>query len=710
MCRQSQEEEQMLRPRQLLLLGVIALLLVGSGLGQDRERIKFLAPNVKGSSGLFQLPVAETYRQGEFTLGLNSYQFYREPGRLAFTLYPLSVTVGLHDRVELWSSWEVHKRVHARYIMVNKILPTQPLEQARLRNGNLTAYNDAPFMDVGFGDAPGEIWLGAKFNVLSERRGAPLGLAFQPLARIHTTDDRAVLARGLSAGATDAGFELILSKNLPGGGVVTGTSGALFAQDKLGIDRQNRLTYGAGFAAPLGTLRAQLIAEVAGSTFFGDRSPGLNPVSPVDLDAGLRVFPANWMSLSGAYLLNLRTLDEAIWGVPPTGRHGWIVQLAFHRKVDRPPTVECSAERTTVTEGDSVTIRAEVFDEDDDVLTVTWRTTGGRITQQNNTAVLDTTGLTEGRYTVTAEVSDRRTTSTCAIDVNVEKRRLPPTVQCQPSTVTVTEGESVTLRAAASDPNNDPLTYSWTVNGEAVAADQPTFEFGTVGRRVGTHTVRVTVTDIDGMSASCEFTVTVERRPNRPPVVSLSLDQREVIAGGTVTATAQASDPDGDPITISWTVDNQARPETGSQITINTSGMAGGPHTVTVTVRDDRDGVASETASFSVRERITIQINRIRPDNVAKARLDEIALKMQQDPRLRAIITGYTDDRPTEAVAQRQGMQRAQAARDYLVQQHRIDTNRFETRSGGKADPVAEGRTEAARRQNRRIVVELFVP
>jgi hypothetical protein len=700
----------MLRPRQLLLLGLIALLLIGSGFGQDRERIKFMAPNVKGSSGLFQLPVAETYRQGEFTLGLNGYSFYREPGRLNFTLFPVSVTVGLHDRVELWGSLEAHKRVHARYLMVNTIGPTEPLEPARLRNGNVGFFNDAPFMDVGFGDGPGEIWAGLKLNILSERRGAPIGLSVQPLARFHTTDDRSVLARGLGAGATDAGFDVILSKYLPGGGVITGNAGTLFAQDVLGIDRQNRFNYGLGFSAPLGTLRAQLIAELAGSTFYGSRTPGLNPVSPADLSAGLRVFPANWMSLSAAYLLNLRTIDEATVGIPPTGRHGWVAQLAFHRKVDRPPTVECSAERTTVTEGDSVTVRAEVFDEDDDVLTVTWRASGGRITQQNDTAVFDSTGLTEGRYTVTAEVSDRRSTATCSVDINVEKRRLPPTVQCQPATVTVTEGESVTLRADASDPNDDPLTYSWTVNGETVAADQPTFEFGTVGRRVGSHTVRVTVTDIDGMSASCEFTVTVERRPNRPPVVSLSLDQTEVTAGDPVNATVQASDPDGDPITISWTVDNQPRPETGNQIQINTSGMAGGPHTVTVTVRDDRDGVTSETASFSVRERIVIQIPRIRPDNVAKARFDEIALKMQQDPRLRAIITGYTDDRPTDAVAQRQGTQRAQAARDYLVQQHQIDTNRIETRSGGKADPIADNRTEAGRRENRRVVVELFVP
>jgi outer membrane protein OmpA-like peptidoglycan-associated protein len=731
----------MLRPKHFASPILLIILLTAGGLAQDREKIKFLTPTHKGSTGLFNLFVADTLRQGEASLGINSLRFHREPGDLAFTLFPVSGTVGLHDRIEFFLSLEAYKRVNADEIQAYKrldaagaVLPgihgTVPnqLLPARLRPttagqpGAVAWYNDAPFVDVPFGDGVGDLWLGAKFNLLSERRGSPIGLALQPIARIATSDSRERLYRGLTSGVTDAGFDGIFTKNLGRRSTLTANAGLLFARDielagtaeptLIQVDRQHRFNYGLGFEAPLGTLRARLIGEIVGSTFYGSRGPGIaNPRSPVDLYGGIRLTPANWVSVSGAYNFNARTIDGAAYGgINPTDRHGWFAQLAFHRKVNRPPTVECAVDRATVTEGDSATVRVEVMDEDDDTLSVNWRTSGGRLTQQENAAVFDSTGLEPGRYTVTAEVSDGTSTATCTSDITVEKRKLPPTVTCQPGTVTIVEGESATLRAQASDPNNDPLTYTWTVDGQAVPNDQPEFVFGSAGRTIGAHTVRVTVTDVDGMTASCEFTVTINRRPNRPPTVSLSIDRPEAIAGDTVTATAQATDPDGDPLTYSWTVDGQSRPETGTQLQLNTSGMAGGPHTVTVTVRDDRDGVATATQSFSLRERIIIQINRIQPDNVAKARLDEIALKMQQDPRLRATVTGYTDDRGSVAAGQRTAQQRADAVRNYLVRQHRIDAGRIETRSGGRENPIADNRTEQGRRQNRRVEIELFVP
>ncbi len=83
---------------------------------------------------------------------------------------------------------------------------------------------------------------------------------------------------------------------------------------------------------------------------------------------------------------------------------------------------------------------------------------------------------------------------------------------------------------------------------------------------------------------------------------------------------------------------------------------------------------------------------------------------MQLDPRLRATITGYNDDRPSERQSERNGMRRAQAARDYLVRQHKIPTDRIEVRSGGETNPIADNATAAGRTQNRRVEVELFVP
>ncbi|RPI25817.1 MAG: hypothetical protein EHM61_13385 [Acidobacteria bacterium] len=707
----------MLRPRHFAAPIVFLFLITTLGLAQDKEKIKYLTPTHKGSTGLFNLFTADTLRQGEWSIGLNSLRFHREPGDISFTLFPASFTLGVHDRVEIFTSFEAYKQVHAEQLMVNKIQPNGPMVPARLASGIQAWYNDAPFMDVGYGDSFGDLWAGLKINIMSERRGSPFALAIQPIARFHLTDDRAKLARGLTAGATDWGADAILSKNIRGGGTITANAGVLLAQDRLNVDRQHRFNYGLGFSAPLGTLKANLVGELVGSTFYCTDNPPIgNPVSPVDLYAGLRLFPAKWLAVSGAYSLNLRTIDEARYNIDATGRHGWFAQLAFQRKINRPPTVECAVDRATITgsagtvAADTATVRVTVTDEDDDTLTVNWRTTGGKLTQQENAAVFDPTGLAPGKYTVTAEVSDGETTATCTSDITVEKRKLAPTISCQPGTATITEGESTTLRATASDPNNDTLTYTWTVDGQAVTNNQPEFVFGSTGRTIGNHTVGVTVTDVDGMTANCSFTVTINRRPNRNPTVTLSLDKPEVYGGDTIVATAQGSDPDNDPLTYSWTVDGQQRSETGTQISINTSGMTGGSHTVTVTVKDDRDGTATATQSFSLREKVIIQIDRLRPDNVAKARLDEIALKLQQDPRLRASITGYDDDRASDRRAESNAQKRAEGVRDYLVKQHKIDTARIDVKSGGKTNPIADNANAEGRKQNRRVEIELFVP
>ena len=382
---------------------------------------------------------------------------------------------------------------------------------------------------------------------------------------------------------------------------------------------------------------------------------------------------------------------------------------------NRPPVLNCAAKPVTVTPGGTATVNSNASDpdrRDQDRLSYSWSSSAGRVTESDSgeSAVFDSSGLQPGTYTVTAEVRDRKHTVKCAVDVVVAKDKKAPTVSCQPSTVRVAEGGSATLRASASDPNNDPLSYSWSVDGRAVDNNQAQFVFGTAGRSAGSHTARVSVTDSDGMSSNCEFAVVVERKANRNPTVTLTVDKTEVTAGDTITAKVTASDPDNDPITYSWKVDGQARPETGSQLSLNTSGLSGGRHTVSVTVTDDRGGSTTETRSFSVRERITIQMSGSRPNNVAKAQLDEVALKLQQNPQLRASITGHTDGRGSESGNQKMGQRRADAAKDYLVTQHSISGDRISTGSAGESQPVADNKTADGRDENRRVVVELYAP
>ena len=129
-----------------------------------------------------------------------------------------------------------------------------------------------------------------------------------------------------------------------------------------------------------------------------------------------------------------------------------------------------------------------------------------------------------------------------------------------------------------------------------------------------------------------------------------------------------------------------------------------------VNVEDDRGASASDTKTFSVSEKIVIHMEGNLPNNVAKAQLDEIALKMRQNPQLRATLTGHTDDRGSEEINERVGLRRADAVRSYLVSEQNLDEGRIETQSAGETQPIANNSTPQGQSDNRRVEVELFVP
>jgi outer membrane protein OmpA-like peptidoglycan-associated protein len=104
-------------------------------------------------------------------------------------------------------------------------------------------------------------------------------------------------------------------------------------------------------------------------------------------------------------------------------------------------------------------------------------------------------------------------------------------------------------------------------------------------------------------------------------------------------------------------------------------------------------------------ERITVSFTpgSARLSNIAKAKLDEVALRMKQDPELRALVIGYTDPSGSADGNQRTSEQRAEAVKSYLVTRHGIDPNRITTEGRGSQDSTGDPE------QDRRAVVILSV-
>jgi len=96
--------------------------------------------------------------------------------------------------------------------------------------------------------------------------------------------------------------------------------------------------------------------------------------------------------------------------------------------------------------------------------------------------------------------------------------------------------------------------------------------------------------------------------------------------------------------------------------------------------------------------------------NIAKAILDDVALRMKQEPTATAIVIGYTDDREQTGPNADLDRRRAEAVRDYLVTRHGIDPSRITVEGRDGREPVADNSTAEGRLRNRRVVIQLMLP
>jgi outer membrane protein OmpA-like peptidoglycan-associated protein len=69
--------------------------------------------------------------------------------------------------------------------------------------------------------------------------------------------------------------------------------------------------------------------------------------------------------------------------------------------------------------------------------------------------------------------------------------------------------------------------------------------------------------------------------------------------------------------------------------------------------------------------------------NIAKAQLDDVALRMKSEPAATAMVSGYTDGTEKTGTGNDLDRRRAEAVRDYLVSRHAIDASRITAEAKG---------------------------
>ena len=175
----------------------------------------------------------------------------------------------------------------------------------------------------------------------------------------------------------------------------------------------------------------------------------------------------------------------------------------------------------------------------------------------------------------------------------------PPTVSAG-GPYSVAEGGSVTLAATGSDPDGDPLTYAWDLDGNGTfetSGQTPTF---TAGDGPATQTVTVRATDPSGASATASSVVTIS---NVAPIATFNAPGTAA-AGSTFTPSLTSpNDPSAADTTAGFQYAFDCGSGYGAFSTASTrtcTAATAGPLSVGGKIRDKDGGVSEYRATVTI--------------------------------------------------------------------------------------------------------------
>ena len=302
----------------------------------------------------------------------------------------------------------------------------------------------------------------------------------------------------------------------------------------------------------------------------------------------------------------------------------------------------------------------------------------------------------------------------------------PPVAACSADPASVYEGTTspVAIHVTASDQDNDPLTYTYTASSGTVDGTGPDVRWNPSGMAIGTYTVNAKVDDGRGGTASCAADITVAKRPNRPPVISCAPERSPINAGEQVNVVSTASDPDGDPLTYSYSATGGQVSGTGPTGSFDSTGLAPGSYTVTCTADDGRGGRTSATTNVDVQQpaeikqlegRLALHSIYFPTDRPTRAnpnggllesqqkRLDTLAADFKKyltyKPDATLTLTGHADVRGTKEYNLNLSERRVESVKHYLIEQG-VPADRLNTKALGEEKNLTAPEVKALIEQN----------
>lgn len=523
------------------------------------------------------------------------------------------------------------------------ILPGIVLQTNTVVSGGVTQVNavsfttapsylpDAPFINRTFGESAFNTFtVGGKIRFTGPNN--PYGIGLIPFYRFYA--DRAdnvsgfnQLQRGASPGGNRGDFGLVLfgdarlakyinvSANL--GYIYNSSVKADFPSGNFTLlDRPDEVLAGIGVDFPVNKY-FQPILEFRSTQYVGGRTPNAFENSPLEGLAGARIYPTRYLSIGAAYRYHFNQQDRESFNdstftntTTITGG-GTITNTANGVPTGFVPSTDPSGFMLQVTAGRRNARKAEVVNK-----------------------FADVTNL---------ELSETRVTNRC------------PPGQRPIEGQTCSDDMSVNVATTAVDPENDVLTYNYTVSGGRVVGQGANVQWDLSGAQPGTYTITAGVDDSCGVCGKTQTkTITVEDckcvTVCECPTLSVTPPAGITSPGETMTFTANVSGGSQANVTYDWTVSAGTITEGQGTPVIRvatTPDMAGGNVTATVTIggicEDCTQRTASETGSISDVPK-AVQVDEFGPlaNDDVKARIENFYLtQLNNNPTAQGYIITY---------------------------------------------------------------------
>jgi hypothetical protein len=424
------------------------------------------------------------------------------------------------------------------------------------------------------------------------------------------------------------------------------------------LDRPDELI---GFDFPINKW-FQPIFELRSTQYVGGRTPNAFENSPVEFTAGTKIYPRRWWGIGLWYRRHINQQRRNLFG-----------GANFNTQINQITNVDpLGPQPLTVVPGTTRSATTNEFPNNfqfsDDANGFGFQLFVGRRNPRSPEY------LPNQAPTVTLSASSTTITLPC-----------PPGTSS--TTCTPSANQQVQLTANATDPDGDTLLYSYNVSGGRITGEGPNVTWDLTGVTPGTYTANVEVDDGCGCISFSSVSVTVAACTNCvPPCPTVSVTCPDTVdEGSPVTFTANVTG--GDPnvsATYNWSV--SAGTITSGQGT-PTITVTGAPVGASVTATVNVGGYPPEcntTASCTTtirglpRARLFDQYGNI-AFNDEKARLDNFAIQLQNEPGAQGYIIAYGGRRGRAGEAQA----RADRAKDYLVNTRGVDPGRIVTVDGG---------------------------